>query len=268
MSKYTTPKVWGPYFWFVMRCLAYNYPTNPTAEEKKHHRDFYMGLQHLLPCKSCRKSYTTHIRAYPIDDALKRRSSLMAWVETIYNETNKMIKNQKTENAKTKTPMLKGNQQAVQNQKIVKKKLLANPIQKNPLNLKSRGVNGSIKSMPQNSISIYTPLKSDKQKKMEIVREQIKKVKYPNVNKLVDEKHPLAKVSANKKSFGRAAAVVEAEKEKVKEKQLILFQKRYYNPISFSHNISKSQPKVTNFSKQPVDEKKKMLVIKRCNCGQ
>lgn len=90
-SIYTSPKSWGPHFWFVMKCIAYNYPDNPTTEEKERVKKFYLDLQYLLPCAKCRKSYTEHIFNHPINHWLANGRKLFEWVNIIYKETNKNI---------------------------------------------------------------------------------------------------------------------------------------------------------------------------------
>ena len=46
--------VWGPSMWHYLHTMSFNYPVNPTKEEKKHYKDFILSLQHVLPCKYCR----------------------------------------------------------------------------------------------------------------------------------------------------------------------------------------------------------------------
>ena len=46
--------VWGPPMWHYLHTMSFNYPVNPTPEDKKHYRDFIINLQYVLPCKYCR----------------------------------------------------------------------------------------------------------------------------------------------------------------------------------------------------------------------
>ena len=91
-EKYTLPKNWGPHFWYVMECIAYNYPHNPSKSIIKDTKQFYILLQKLLPCEVCKYTYKNHINKYPIDQALINNDKLMDWVRIIQNETNKSIK--------------------------------------------------------------------------------------------------------------------------------------------------------------------------------
>lgn len=91
MSGYTTPKIWGPHFWFVMRTVAYNYPDNPSVADKNHVRTFFTNMEHILPCENCSQGYSQNLSKHPLENALVNRSTLMAWVETIYKETENKI---------------------------------------------------------------------------------------------------------------------------------------------------------------------------------
>ena len=46
--------VWGPSMWHYLHTMSFNYPIHPSADDKKHYRDFIISLQHVLPCKSLR----------------------------------------------------------------------------------------------------------------------------------------------------------------------------------------------------------------------
>lgn len=88
-SKYTSPQLWGPYFWFVMRCVAFNYPDRPTDNDVARTKQFFSSLQYVLPCDVCKKSYATHIVSISLDEGLKSKDALINWVEQIYAETQK-----------------------------------------------------------------------------------------------------------------------------------------------------------------------------------
>ena len=60
MSQYSSPKIWGPHFWFILRCVAHNYPLNPTPEEANHVKNFFHELQYVLPCEVCKYTFKQH----------------------------------------------------------------------------------------------------------------------------------------------------------------------------------------------------------------
>src|SRR5436309_2706696 len=91
MDKYNSPKEWGPHFWYMLRCVAFNYPLNPTNEEIKQFKSWFEAFQFILPCKSCKYSLSQHFKKHSLQNAILSREKLMEWVEIIYNETKKTI---------------------------------------------------------------------------------------------------------------------------------------------------------------------------------
>ena len=47
--------VWGPSLWHVLHTISFNYPVNPTEEQKQQYKDFVLSLGNVLPCGACRK---------------------------------------------------------------------------------------------------------------------------------------------------------------------------------------------------------------------
>ena len=48
--------IWGPNMWHYLHTLSFNYPIQPTAENKKYYKQFVLNLQYTLPCKYCRNN--------------------------------------------------------------------------------------------------------------------------------------------------------------------------------------------------------------------
>lgn len=94
-DQYTSPKIWGPHFWFILRCIANNYSDNPTKEETAHVRTFFTELQFVLPCEVCKYTFRQHYNRNPLDKYLSNRDKLMEWVEIIYQETKKVIQDKR-----------------------------------------------------------------------------------------------------------------------------------------------------------------------------
>lgn len=99
MTEYELPEVWGPHFWFVMRCVANDFPDKPTVNDKHHVKEFYGSLQYVLPCDKCRNNYKKHCAKFPIDHWLENKMRLCKWVEIIYDETEKDIQKEIDSNA-------------------------------------------------------------------------------------------------------------------------------------------------------------------------
>ena len=42
--------VWGPGMWHFLHTMSFNYPIEPSLEDKMKYRDFVLQLQNVLPC--------------------------------------------------------------------------------------------------------------------------------------------------------------------------------------------------------------------------
>jgi hypothetical protein len=41
--------IWGPPMWHVLHTISFNYPINPTPEQKTHYWNFYSNLKNIIP---------------------------------------------------------------------------------------------------------------------------------------------------------------------------------------------------------------------------
>ena len=80
------PKVWGPHAWFFLQSISLNYPENPTDNDKKIYKDFFLSLKNLLPCEKCRNHYNINLNKHNIDDYLTNNQTLLQWTLNIQNE--------------------------------------------------------------------------------------------------------------------------------------------------------------------------------------
>jgi len=85
--------VWGPPLWHYLHTMSFNYPVNPTVEEKKHYRNFILNLKHVLPCKYCRINLKTNLKQLPIKMCdMKNRETFSKYVYNLHELVNKMLK--------------------------------------------------------------------------------------------------------------------------------------------------------------------------------
>ena len=91
-------KVWGPPGWVFFHCVAFGYPMDPKAFNKKNggnvkkrYKTFYESLGYIFPCKYCRDSYRKFIKEIPVDKYLDSRVSLTYWTFLIHNKVNKKL---------------------------------------------------------------------------------------------------------------------------------------------------------------------------------
>ena len=85
--------VWGPSMWHFLHTMSFNYPVDPTKEDKKHYRDFILNLQYTLPCKYCRINLVKNLKELPPSDTvISSRENFSKYVYDLHNLINKMLK--------------------------------------------------------------------------------------------------------------------------------------------------------------------------------
>ena len=84
--------VWGPPMWHFLHTMSFNYPINPTAEDKKNYSEFIYNLRYVLPCKYCRMNLTSNLKANPLLDChLKSREAFSKFVYRLHEIVNKRL---------------------------------------------------------------------------------------------------------------------------------------------------------------------------------
>ena len=84
--------VWGPPMWHYLHTMSFNYPVNPTPENKKHYRDFIINLQYVLPCKYCRMNLTNNFKKKPLQMCnMASRDTFSRYVYELHEIVNKML---------------------------------------------------------------------------------------------------------------------------------------------------------------------------------
>lgn len=84
--------VWGPSMWHYLHIMSFNYPVEPTKENKHYYKQFVKNLQYTLPCKYCRINLKNNFKAHPIKDChMKNRESFSRYVYELHELVNKML---------------------------------------------------------------------------------------------------------------------------------------------------------------------------------
>lgn len=84
--------VWGPSLWHYLHTMSFNYPVNPTYEDKKNFKNFIYALKTNLPCKYCRMNMTKNLKDTPLNKkALKNRDGFSRWMYNLHEHINKML---------------------------------------------------------------------------------------------------------------------------------------------------------------------------------
>jgi len=84
---------WGPSAWLFLHSVSFQYPENPTDQDKNNYKIFFESLQNILPCPNCREHYQKNLKENPMN--LESRESLIKWVIDLHNLVNQ--KNSKKE---------------------------------------------------------------------------------------------------------------------------------------------------------------------------
>jgi hypothetical protein len=77
--------------WFSLHSISFNYPLEPSIEDKKNYKNFFLSLQEVIPCSVCKKNYKRHLNEHPLQDYLDSRKSLVYWVIDMHNMVNAEI---------------------------------------------------------------------------------------------------------------------------------------------------------------------------------
>jgi hypothetical protein len=84
--------VWGPALWHSLHTMSFNYPVKPTNEQKQYYYNFFIGLQHVLPCKYCRDNYAKNLEKLPLTiNKLKNRETFSRWLFDMHELINKNL---------------------------------------------------------------------------------------------------------------------------------------------------------------------------------
>lgn len=84
--------VWGPAMWHYIHTMSFNYPDNPTAENKKHYKEFVYNLRNVLPCKYCRINLTNNLKKKPLEMChMKNRETFSRYIYELHEVINKML---------------------------------------------------------------------------------------------------------------------------------------------------------------------------------
>jgi len=85
-------KIWGPIIWTALHTISFNYPINPTHEDKIHYKEFIYSLKYVLPCKYCRINLTKNLKQKPLLMCnMKNRESFSRYIYELHELVNKML---------------------------------------------------------------------------------------------------------------------------------------------------------------------------------
>jgi hypothetical protein len=84
--------VWGPSMWHFLHIMSFNYPINPTPEDKINYRNFILNLRYVLPCKYCRQNLTNNLKTNPLNMSdMKSRDTFSRFIYKLHESVNKLL---------------------------------------------------------------------------------------------------------------------------------------------------------------------------------
>ena len=84
--------VWGPSLWHYLHTMSFNYPVEPTKEQKKYYKEFILNLEHVLPCKYCRMNLEKNFKKLPLTDKhMESRDTFSRYVYKLHEVINTML---------------------------------------------------------------------------------------------------------------------------------------------------------------------------------
>jgi hypothetical protein len=84
--------VWGPSMWHYLHTMSFNYPANPTCDEKQQYRNFVLSLKNVLPCGKCRANLCNNFKKLPLKMAhMANRETFSKYIFNLHELINKML---------------------------------------------------------------------------------------------------------------------------------------------------------------------------------
>jgi hypothetical protein len=83
---------WGPAMWHSLHMISFNYPVEPTSQQKKQYRNLMLNLVNVLPCKYCRVNLKKNYKIFPLTmECMKSRDSFSRYVYNLHERINKNL---------------------------------------------------------------------------------------------------------------------------------------------------------------------------------
>lgn len=82
---------WGPGGWTFLHTITFNYPLEPSNEDKIKYKSFFDSIGEMLPCKYCRDSFKIYCKYIPIDEFLESRVGVTYWLYRIHQLVDEKI---------------------------------------------------------------------------------------------------------------------------------------------------------------------------------
>ena len=84
--------VWGPGMWHSLHTISFNYPINPTKNDKRNYRDYILNMKYILPCGKCRNNLRDNFKQLPLKmKHMENRETFSRYVYELHELINTML---------------------------------------------------------------------------------------------------------------------------------------------------------------------------------
>jgi hypothetical protein len=84
--------VWGPSQWHCLHTMSFNYPVDPTPEQKRQYMNYVLSLKHVLPCGKCRANLVNNFKKLPLRMShMESRATFSKYIYDLHELINKML---------------------------------------------------------------------------------------------------------------------------------------------------------------------------------
>jgi hypothetical protein len=85
-------RVWGPSMWHTLHTISFNYPVEPSIEDKKNYRNFILHLKYVLPCGKCRDNLRKNFKQLPLKMSdMRSRDTFSKYIYNLHELINTML---------------------------------------------------------------------------------------------------------------------------------------------------------------------------------
>lgn len=84
--------IWGPMIWSSMHIISFNYPVNPTEDDKKDYKIWILSYKKTLPCSYCRVNFSKNLKSAGFSDKVFNSRNLFSrFIYKLHNCVNVML---------------------------------------------------------------------------------------------------------------------------------------------------------------------------------
>ena len=87
-------KIWGEPTWESLHSITFGYPIEPTEQQRREYREYFIALANVLPCKYCRESYKQFITEGDTaltNEVFTSRATLTKWLYNVHEAVNNKL---------------------------------------------------------------------------------------------------------------------------------------------------------------------------------